>query len=81
MIKKLSKHGNSLAVLIDKPILDMLNINENTHIKIRTDGVNIIIQPIHTEQITSISDNNKVQQLYEELANKYNAVLKKLSKN
>ena len=82
MIKKLSKHGNSLAVLIDKPILDLLNINEQTRINIRTDGTTIIIEPIHAESASSlISEDPKLQELYEELVDKYNTVLKKLSKN
>ena len=77
MVKKLSKHGNSLAVLLDKPILDLLNINEDTRINIKTDGTNIILEPIHTQ--ASISENSKLQELYEELVDKYDAVLKKLS--
>jgi antitoxin component of MazEF toxin-antitoxin module len=81
MIKKLSKHGNSLAILIDKPILDLLNINEHTHINIKTDGTNIIIEPIKAESSSIISDNPKLQKLYEELVDKYDAVLRKLSKN
>jgi antitoxin MazE len=82
MVKKLSKHGNSLAILIDKPILDLLNINEHTQINIRTDGTNIIIEPIRVQSASSIiSENSKVQELYEELVDKYNTVLKKLSKN
>lgn len=82
MIKKLSKHGNSLAILIDKPILDLLNINETTHINITTDGTNIIIEPIRTKEVpTVISKDSKLQKLYEELITKYNNVLKKLSKN
>lgn len=82
MIKKLSKHGNSLAILIDKPILDLLNINEQTRINIKTDGTNIIIEPIRTEPGSSlISENPQLQDLYENLVDKYNAVLKKLSKN
>ena len=81
MIKKLSKHGNSLAILIDKPILNLLNINEHTHINIKTDGVNIIIEPVRVQSSSTISENAKVQELYEELVDKYNIVLKKLSKN
>ena len=81
MIKKLSRHGNSLAILIDKPILDLLNINEHTHINIKTDGTNIIIEPVKVESSSIISDNPKLQKLYEELVDKYDAVLKKLSKN
>jgi antitoxin component of MazEF toxin-antitoxin module len=79
MIKKLSKHGNSLAILIDKPILDLLNINEHTHINIKTDGTNIIIEPVRVQSSSIISENSKVQELYEELVDKYNTVLKKLS--
>jgi antitoxin MazE len=80
MIKKLSKHGNSLAILIDKPILDLLNINEHTHINIKTDGTNIIIEPVRAQSSSTISENSKIQELYEELVDKYNIVLKKLSK-
>lgn len=80
MIKKLSKHGNSLAILIDKPILDLLNINEETSIKIKTDGSNIIIEPIR-ETSTIVSNNKNLQDLYENLVKKHNQVLKKLSKN
>ena len=78
MVKKLTKHGNSLAILLDKPILEMLNINEKTPLKIRTDGINIIIEPIH-EQSTMAED--KIKEIYEQLATKYDAVLKKLSQN
>ncbi|HLJ31959.1 MAG TPA: AbrB/MazE/SpoVT family DNA-binding domain-containing protein [Candidatus Babeliales bacterium] len=78
MVKKLTKHGNSLAILLDKPILEMLNINEKTPLKIRTDGINIIIEPI--QELPS-SDEKTIKELYEELATKYNTVLKKLSNN
>lgn len=79
MIKKLSKHGNSLALLIDKPILELLNIDEQTRINITTDGTNIMIKPIHTESTQSISENPKLQKSYEELIAKYDTVLKKLA--
>lgn len=46
MIKKLSAHGNSSAVIIDKPILDMLKITPKTSLELSTDGVNIIISPV-----------------------------------
>ena len=32
MIKKLVRHGNSRALVIDKPVLDLLNIDEDTEI-------------------------------------------------
>jgi len=41
MIKKLSKHGNSLALVIDKPILELLGIDEETELEFtrREDGL------------------------------------------
>ncbi|NPV80563.1 MAG: AbrB/MazE/SpoVT family DNA-binding domain-containing protein [Firmicutes bacterium] len=46
MIKTLTTHGNSAALIIDKPILELLNITMNTPLKIVTDGKNLIISPI-----------------------------------
>jgi antitoxin component of MazEF toxin-antitoxin module len=82
MRKKLLKHGNSLAILIDKQILDLLNINEDTYINIKTDGTNIIIEPVkEPTAISVISEDSKLQKLYKDLVDKYDAVLRKLSKN
>lgn len=38
--------GNSLALVIEKPVLDLLNINENTQIKVSTDGKKLWLEPI-----------------------------------
>lgn len=38
MTKKLSKHGNSLALVIDRSILELLGIDEQTSLEISTDG-------------------------------------------
>ncbi len=39
-------HGNSAALIIDKPILEMLKIDKDTLLEISTDGTNIIISPV-----------------------------------
>lgn len=51
MTKKLVQHGNSAALIIDKPILDLLNLSMETPLEITTDGRNIVISPAtsHTE--------------------------------
>ncbi len=43
MVKKLTKHGNSLALIIDRPILDLLKIDVETALDISTDGEHLII--------------------------------------
>lgn len=45
MIKKLTKHGNSLALVIDRPILDLLKIDTDTPLDISTDGQRLIVVP------------------------------------
>ena len=46
MIKKLVAHGNSAALIIDKPILELLKVNPDTPLEIATDGRNLIISPV-----------------------------------
>ena len=38
MMKKLARHGNSRALVIEKPILDLLGIDDNTTLQLHTDG-------------------------------------------
>jgi antitoxin component of MazEF toxin-antitoxin module len=46
MVKKLSKHGNSLALVIERPVLDLLGIDENTSLEISTDGESLVVAPL-----------------------------------
>ena len=45
MIKKLTAVGNSLGLIIERPILDLLNIDKETPLEVRTDGKALIIRP------------------------------------
>jgi antitoxin MazE len=45
MRKKLMAIGNSLGIIIDKPILELLDIDRDTELEIRTDGEALIIRP------------------------------------
>ena len=50
MIKKLVSHGNSAALIIDKPILDLLKVDMDTPLEITTDGKSLIISPVKDEK-------------------------------
>ena len=50
MVKKLSRHGNSLALVIDRSILDLLEIDESTSLEITTDGEALIVAPVRDKQ-------------------------------
>jgi antitoxin component of MazEF toxin-antitoxin module len=45
MIKRLTKHGNSLALVIDRGVLDLLQIDAKTPLSITTDGTCLIVSP------------------------------------
>lgn len=45
MLKKLAKYGNSTTLVIDKAILELLNMDESSIVKLHTDGTSLIITP------------------------------------
>jgi len=47
MVKNLKQIGNSYGVIIDKPILELLNITPETPLEISTDGQSLNIRPMH----------------------------------
>jgi antitoxin MazE len=51
MTKTLIRHGNSLALIIDKPVLELLKIDENTPLEISTvDGKSLQVRPAQSPE-------------------------------
>lgn len=73
MVKKLIQHGNSAALVIDKPIMEMLNITNETTFEISTDGRNLILSPQ-----TESNREKDIMHSLETINKKYGAVLKRL---
>ena len=46
MVKHLTQHGNSAALVIDKAVLELLHITMKTPLELATDGQNLIISPL-----------------------------------
>lgn len=46
MKKRLSAIGNSLGIVIEKAILELLDIDRDTELDMRTDGNRLIIEPV-----------------------------------
>ncbi len=59
MLKKLVQHGNSSALVIEKPILELLNIDQNSTLEVTTDGKSLIIKPIEKNISKSLEKLNK----------------------
>ena len=74
MVKNLTKHGNSLALVIEKPVLDLLGADADTSFDITTDGEVLILSPIHDEKRRKAFEsalertNRKYAEAYRKLA-------------
>jgi antitoxin component of MazEF toxin-antitoxin module len=66
MIKKLTKHGNSLALVIDKPVLELLHITENTSVELYTDGKELRVRPVRDAKKLKLLEESmaKADELY-----------------
>jgi antitoxin component of MazEF toxin-antitoxin module len=71
----LIRHGNSAALIIDKPILELLNVDLDTPLEVTTDGKSLIISPAagphaESELVSALERVNK----------KHGETLRKLAK-
>ena len=59
MIKKLSAVGNSLGLIIERPILELLGITKDTALEVKTDGEALIIRPVKLSKKEHIRESTK----------------------
>ena len=50
MIKNLTRHGNSLALVIEKPVLELLGMNADTPVRLTTDGKRLIVARVRARR-------------------------------
>ena len=74
MIKKLTKHGNSMALVIDRSVLDLLKIDTDTPVEVSTDGNVLIIAPVRDESRAA-----KFKEALDKTNRRYGRALKKLA--
>jgi antitoxin MazE len=74
LVKKLTKHGNSLALVIDRAVLDLLKISTETPLDVSTDGQVLVIAPVRDE-----AHQRKFKQAIDAANRKYGRVLKRLA--
>jgi antitoxin component of MazEF toxin-antitoxin module len=49
MVKRLTRQGNSVAIVLDRPILEAANLDEGQQVEISTNGDVIIITPVRSK--------------------------------
>jgi len=74
MVKRLTKHGNSLALVIDRGVLDLLDIDAETPLSVTTDGQCLIVSPVR-----DAATRKRFRAALEEGNRKYGRMLKKLA--
>ena len=74
MIKKLTKHGNSMALVIDRAVLDLLKIDSDTPLDISTDGEVLVIAPVRDAR-----RQKKFKAALDKANRRYGRTLKKLA--
>lgn len=74
MIKKLSAVGNSLALIIERPILELLDITKDTPLEVKTDGEALIIRP------AKLTKKQRIRESTKRMMATHEATLQKLAK-
>ncbi|WNG14078.1 AbrB/MazE/SpoVT family DNA-binding domain-containing protein [Cystobacter fuscus] len=75
MRKTLTTIGNSLGLIIDRPILELLHIDKDTPLEIETDGKSLIIRPVTAEDRKS-----QVRDATKRMMDAHDETLRKLAK-
>ncbi len=74
MMKKLTKTGNSLALVLDKRLLALTRIDAQTPLEVSTDGHVIVISPVRKRARAT-----KLRQIAAEAHRTYGGVFKRLA--
>jgi antitoxin component of MazEF toxin-antitoxin module len=73
-IKHLTRQGNSLAVYIDKPILDLADIDEHTPLKLSLEGRKITLEPLSEAEL-----EQRFTKAADEVEHQYERAFKRLA--
>jgi antitoxin component of MazEF toxin-antitoxin module len=74
MRKKLTRSGNSLALVVDKPLLEALGIDADTELELSTDGDVLVITPVRERKRTK-----KLEDVVADAHERYGGVFRRLA--
>jgi len=74
MIKTLTKHGNSYALVIDKPILELLRVSPEAQFEIMTDGQCLVLTPVR-----DAAEEKKFQDALDMVHKRFGRAMKRLA--
>lgn len=74
MVKKLTRTGNSLALVLDRRLLTRLGIDEKASLEVSTDGDVIVISPVRARGRTA-----RLKKVVEEAHRDYGGAFRRLA--
>src|SRR6266567_1635961 len=74
MIKKLTRTGNSVALVLDKPLLEHLGLDENAEVELSTNGQVLVVTPRRDP-----ARERKFRKSVEKINQKYAGLFRRLS--
>ena len=76
MIKQLRKVGNSNALLLDRPVLDLLGLDEAGRVQLTVEGGALIVTPVNPRTV----DPKRFEAALDEFVRERRPVLRKLAR-
>ena len=74
MIKTLKKHGNSMALVIEKPMMEALGITEETPLQVTVNGNALVVTPANAGV-----GPERMKTVIKEIRKRYGPMLKRLA--
>lgn len=74
MIKTLQRHGNSHALVLDKPIMEMLGVREDTRLQVSVSGGSLIVTPVNVGV-----GRDEIDRAFDDLQPRYGDMLRRLA--
>lgn len=74
MKKKLTRTGNSLALVLDKPLLEQLGIDETTELELSTNGDVLVLTPVR-----DAARERKFRKAIQKINRRYAGLFRRLS--
>ncbi len=75
MIKQLRKVGNSTALLLDKPILDLLGVKDRGQVQLTITNGSLVVTPVDPGPVT----DERFQECLDRVIDYWGSVLKRLA--
>jgi antitoxin component of MazEF toxin-antitoxin module len=74
MIKTLKKHGNSMALVIEKPMMEALGITEETPLQLTVNGNALVVTPANVGV-----GPERMKTVIKEIRKRYGPMLRRLA--